>query len=244
MVGIGRYLILCSLCAGLAACEGDAKFDSGAVGFTAPGGYYTGRLTRDGSTTEFPVKVVVGENGRMLWFSDAAALAYFGRLESQGEEFSGSFRAFNMLGSRGQSIDTGQLSGVAEQRRSLDGRFTEAAGPDGAFSLDYDTAGYESIFPLTTLAGDWIGPGDYHITISERGELSGGSDFGCSYTGRLTIINPAYSPYNLRLTETCGATVRSMTGLAVPEFNLFSGETVLVLAAADAEEARLIGLRR
>ena len=71
----------------------------------------------------------------------------------------------------------------------------------------------------------------------------------CSYTGRLSIINAAYSPYGLQLTEPCGTTVRSMGRLALYQRDSLSpglldfGEG-LVLAAADAEEAVLMGLRR
>lgn len=249
--GSGRYLIPCLLCAGLVACEGGGQFNPGAPAPPAPGGYYTGNLLRDGSSNGVPVTLVVSENGRMLAFSDDTSRAYFGRLESSGEAFSGSYRAFSMFGSRGLSADTGEMSGISEPRQSLEGRFTEAAGLSGTLSLDYETAGYESIFPLATLAGDWTGPGDYQITLSERGELSGESDFGCGYTGRLTLIDARYSPYKLQLTETCGTTVRSMTGIALPLFFLLptgglleGGETFLILAAADAEEARLIGLSR
>ncbi|WP_133164232.1 hypothetical protein [Solimonas fluminis] len=225
------------------ACGGDDTYSSDV---TAPGGYYEGRLTPDGSETGVPVEGIVAENGQMLLLDDSERL-YLGRLQARGAAFSGDYRTFNMLGQRGPAITTGQFSGTAEERIGLEGRFTEAGGSRGSFSFDYLAAGYETPSSLALVSGSWSQGGVF--TISETGVLSGTNDYGCSYTGRLSIINAAYSPYGLQLTETCGTTVRSMSGLALYRRDSLSpgllefGEG-LVLAAADAEEAVLMGLRR
>lgn len=248
---VARKLAALAVSASLVACGGGGGGDEEPS--VSPGGGYVGVLTSTTTERSIEVRGMVGENGRMVLIGTNLPVLYFGTVSTRADMASGTYRAHVRGGDfrfeNGQSRTTGRLDGsILLDEGRVDGAYTEESGGAGTFSLGYTALTYEIPSSLPILAGTWTAQVDsvtYTFGITSGGVITGNASNGCMYSGGFTIIDPDYAPLNAQLTETCGGTTRTLTGLGWRHPPGVSAPfEVLYLGVANTDKAFFFGLRR
>ncbi len=248
-LSILRHFTALAVCAGLAACGGgdaggsaeDADVFEGAA--PSMGGVFFGALQSTTSDLRTTVVAMVGENGRMLMANPTEAdPVYFGPITLNGTKVGGRYRAFTRFDSfeNGKAITSGQFSGDVDGVGTLRGSFTAEGGGAGTFELTSLQSAYLRGSSLSSLKGNWVGGmnGISHgLTIADDGALTGDAGNGCSYTGAITLINPAFLPFNVTFVENCAGKITTLLGLGWYGEGGGGSPTTLVIGVATPERA-------
>ena len=154
----------------------------------------------DGTTSNsFDPGVVTGLVGLTLEdgqgrFADENGVTYEINISSDGDEISGTMRAYPFWPGTfpgGATVLDGTVTGIIVEQTSVDGTWTASSGETGDFSLAYNPPGYEIDVTLAGLEGMWTqldfqGNPFLTLTIDAAGNFNGQDINGCVYTGALT----------------------------------------------------------
>ena len=138
------------------------------------------------------IGALVLENGQGR-AADENRVTYEFDVSSDGDEFSGTMRAYppaGMMFPGGATVLDGTITGTIVERTSIDGAWTASSGETGDFSMTYDAPDYEIDVTLAGVAGMWTFdiPGIFSITVTidAAGNVNGQDSNGCVHTGTLT----------------------------------------------------------
>jgi len=187
----------------------------------APGGLWYGTLTNDMNVVTEEYFAITTDDARVHLISVDSEVQFRGALSVTGTELSGTVRAFadegvNWLDSN-HVVDS-LIVAVISERDSISGTWENASGEDGTFEFFYDLL-HEKDADTNLLEAVWTGYDDIGnpnvtFTIEADGSFAGQNAQGCTSTGQLTVIDPAYNLYEVQSQiANCGIS-GSYSGLA------------------------------
>lgn len=134
-------------------------------------------------------------NGQVRVVSEACNMVLVGSMSVSGDTVSISFNTFAADGSG--ATGTASFSGSFTRGSIINGIYTSADGDSGNFTLNYNII-YENDSSLSKVEGSW----EYKsatdwidLRINNVGNIVGADNNGCSYSGNLSLIDPAYNLY-------------------------------------------------
>ena len=213
----GPILLLCIF---LGACGGGGDDGGNSGPLQSLGGLYTGTTVSAGVTGE--AIGIISEDGDMRLFDSTNRLLFVGKLQSNGQTFSGEVKGFGIDGRtfcNNQTIANAIFSGSGQSRNSLDGTFLAPCG-DATVSLDYDKVGYETPSSISAIAGNYsvnISGVSETLTINSTGQITVSSQTGsntCSGSGITTLIDARFNAYKISFTASCSTGTFGYSGLA------------------------------
>jgi hypothetical protein len=140
------------------------------------------------------------------------------------------------------------ITGVATTSNTFNGTATLATSPVSSFTwaMTGSTA-YSTPARTADLVASWSGAaGDASVTVTwsvnASGAVSGTSSTGCSYAGTMVPTSAAVAVFTVAVTETCGAVVETLSGIAT----LNASKTILSVAytAAAGTKGNLLQLAK
>lgn len=217
----GLFLLLPLICFTMSSCGGGGSSSSETPPPVAesPAGIWIGTFTSNVVHVTYPVTGIIAEDNTARFITTSTLVQYSGALNVYGNAFSATVTAYAPVGTVFQDGSHGGLiniSGTVSAKKFLSGTYA-GTGDSGTFSFAYNPA-YERPSVLTAIAGNWgVTMQGYtnRVSIDTSGNITGSSTSGCTYSGRVDIINPSYNAYNMTvIVNNCGVLNGSYTGLA------------------------------
>ena len=195
------------------------------VATASPGGIGGGTLTTDTRRTTNWVEAHIGEDGRFHvstydGYTDGTLLQFAGLLDSAGNTFAGTGRAYMTAGDAPfENKYSGELeiTGVIVERERFTAQWTAASGDSGCIdATTYFGYEYEHPLPGGVPARTWTSyqRPNLALTTDDDGSFSGQGSDGCTVNGRLTEIDERYGLYAAGLNISGCATAGDYAGLA------------------------------
>ncbi len=174
-------------------------------------------------------------NGQVRAVSEVCNMVLVGSMSVSGDAASISFDTFSADGSG--ATGTASFSGSFTPGSIINGIYSNADGDSGNVTLNYNII-YENDSSLSNVEGSW----EYKsaldwidLRINNVGNIVGADNNGCSYSGNISLIDPAYNLYaynitleNLNFVLTCSAAgdytgVASITAGATGSMTVLAG---------------------
>jgi hypothetical protein len=216
----------------------------------APGGLWYGTLTNDMNVVTEEYFAITADDGRIHLISVDSNVRFHGTVSVAGTDMSGVVRAFadqgvNWLDSN-HVVDSSILAVVIE-RDSFSGTWENVSGEDGTFEFFYDAL-YEKAADSSLLESVWVGYDDLGnldvtFTVDANGSFSGQNAQGCTSSGQLTVIDPAYNLYEVQSQIANCAIAGNYSGMAFLG-DIFAPNDALVLSIDDGIHTILLALER
>lgn len=239
----------------------------------APAGIYEGTLAR-ASATEDVTALINGDSSFMLFNADGSLIASGAYTKTeQGRGLTWTARLYTAViipgevddpdtpvdestdPMPGQAITTLLANGSYDEESAINMTFIESKADgtpigSGSLALTYDAAAYESRSDTSLIQGDWgikdiYGTPTTSVSISEGGQLSGGEEDGCFYSGQFSIIDQHYNLYAINLKTQCVGVEDTLTatGLAtLKKATPTSAKTTLQIVTGSSKAAVLLQL--
>ncbi len=151
-------------------------------------------------------------NGQVRVVSEVCNMVLVGSMSVSGDTASISFDTFAADGSG--ATGTASFSGSFTTGSLINGTYSSADGDSGNFTLNYNII-YENDSSLSNVEGSWEykSVSDWiDLRINSVGNIVGADKNGCSYSGNISLIDPAYNLYaytialeNLNIYSSCSA---------------------------------------
>ncbi len=143
-------------------------------------------------------------NGQVRAVSKSCNMVLTGSLSIKGDIASVSFNSFSLDGSspKGTAGFTGSFTGSFTAGSIIAGTYSTSGKDSGNFTLNYNIV-YENNSSLSKVEGSWEykSASDWiDLRISNVGDIVGADNKGCSYSGNISIIDPAYNLYAYKIT--------------------------------------------
>ncbi len=139
-------------------------------------------------------------NGQVRAVSKSCDMVLTGDLTVNGNTASISFNSFSMDGSGANG--TASFTGNFTAGSVIAGTYSTSGKDSGHFTLNYNIV-YENNSSLSKVEGSWEykSASDWiDLRISKVGDIVGADSNGCSYSGNISIIDPAYNLYAYKIT--------------------------------------------
>lgn len=199
-------------------CEGEVPFNGNRGLPGNLGGIWEGTITvpGDASVSAFGFTTASGE----LRFVTEAGEQAVGAFTLSGDDVRAQVMSYAPLGSlypNGMTVQPMNATGKLQPRTTLSGSASYGGVVRSVFDFRYNTV-YERLSSLAIIAGSYSPNVDLytgeHYIIDEDGVLSGGNGDGCSYYGKVWIIDPNRNLYRLNLSvSNCGELDGAYSGL-------------------------------
>ncbi len=184
------------------ACESMApgSSDPGSAADVSPAGIWDGILTNELLKQTEPYTAIVALDGEIRLLSTGHA-QFAGTLEVRGSDYTGTGIAESggTLWQDGNNLSDLTVAGRIVERDSLRGDWLLASGDAGCFVFEYDAGRYEQPSSLDLVSGTWIADdawGEFmRWPVQPDGSFASVDTYGCSYTGRFTLIDPDRNLY-------------------------------------------------
>ena len=98
----------------------------------------------------------------------------------------------------GNTVKSGTASGTVVDRDSFNMSYDMPNHTTGTVSMVYNSDLYERTSTLTKTSGMW-GLGSTVFTIESNGTINGQDSSGCTYNGRISVVNALYNAYALSI---------------------------------------------
>lgn len=224
------------LCFGsLSACGYDGSYagDGSLPPPPGPAGYYAGELVSPVTGADQEVVALVDDGGNMRIIDARSGTQYLVTLPVDGGDLK--------VGETGYSGPTirfpdnsrvcfGSLEGTLYPGAEFFGDY-RCGGDQGSLDLIYDDGvSFNPPDPalLTGALQTFITPITILVLIVDPdGTYTGSDTDGCNYTGSFAAGDPIINIYTMRLTQTCGSTTLTLSGLATPVTDPKSGRQAL-----------------
>ena len=206
---------------------GGGGSSSGSDGTPAPiadqklGGIWFGTGTNNLEPDIVKTALVISTDAGEFRFISSEGVQSVGNLSVIGQELTGTSVDYAPQGFvflNGMPTTTGTYSGTIVERESIEGAWQGSTGEFGDFVLTYDDR-HKIQSSLATVSGTYTGFDEFNVPISSfvvdaAGNINGSDSFGCIYSGRIQIIDPAYNVYRINVNaENCGQLNGSYSGL-------------------------------
>jgi hypothetical protein len=167
----------------------------------SPAGLWGGTLTNELLKQTEPYTAIIAPDGQLRLLSTGHT-QFAGTLEVNGNAYT----ATGFVESGGTRWNDGSLlsqltmGGQIAERDSLQGEWLLASGDAGCFDFAYDADLYERPSSLDLVEGTWIvidawGDEFMRWPVHADGSFASVDHYGCGYTGRFTLIDPARNLY-------------------------------------------------
>ena len=182
-----------------------------------PAGVWFGTATNTTIGETYQVVGVSTANGEFR-FLDDAGVQYQGTMAVSENRFSATLRGLAPLGTtfgNGLTVIEGTISGSIADRNSITAEYSYQTGDRGTINLVYDAI-HARNSSLAFVSGNWADEDGAVYSVSSTGTVTGTNALGCGFTGQVSIIDPAFNTYRIRLTVTsCGQADGNYSGLGV-----------------------------
>lgn len=181
----------------------------------SPGGAYSGQLMPAGSSAPTDIIGLIDETG-FGFFYDINFGAYY---QVQANPNGNLLRGTVSVIVPGQTAVTGTLSGALSEREAIAGFATTSRGSE-AIAATYQAVPYELPSSFAVIGGNYqfFEPNTattVTISINATGAVTTTDNFGCVYTGQLSIPDAAYNAYRFSGVYRCtGFADQPFSGLA------------------------------
>lgn len=216
----------------------------------APAGIYEGEVISTTSGATLDVVAFVDGNRRMLMFTEDGVFIASGVYTANLTNMALSARVFRLVSVTDEEGETAVETEISEMQApggfvpedSIDLSYSESSGGTvrdiGSVALDYLKLQYEQRSDLPLLEGTWgqedqFGTPVSSYSISQDGRVFGSDNAGCTYEGEFRLIDLHYNLYRLTMTQNCGATRVTGTGMATLEQTLGAKPRIIGAVATD-----------
>ena len=198
---------------------GGGESDSPPPPIQSAAGIWDGTVTSSRSGQAVQIRGIVTQNNEARFVSDESG-QYSGSLTVNNSSASGILTAYAAWGytfpdySRVGKVT---FNGNVSAKSSFPGTYS-GVGDYGSFSFTYNPV-YDRSSSLEIVAGTWnhnsSAFGNISVIISNSGSISGTTSDGCSLSGNISLIDPAYNGYRVAVSVSkCSSLNGSYNGLA------------------------------
>lgn len=188
-------------------------------------GVYKGTYNENSPQRSFSIAGLISPTGEAIFFDAGGAAIFSLSLTGTDNSLSGTSNSyytatgnsFSFAATNGNRQAT--LSGTFTPRVGGSGSVSDAQGQIGTFSIDFSPTTTDRGSSLSSLVGTW-GASDAatgesgQIQIATDGSYTGSDSDSCTYSGKISVIDPAVNVYRLTYRETCpGQPIVDASGL-------------------------------